>query len=87
MKICPDPRLMDIRNKLISYDEDLLAPRPTLKLEDRPMSAVRDCLFNIFVTILHEIGRAYSTNRGEEECIWDIGGKGRGKETTRKTKM
>jgi len=26
----------------------LLAPRPTLKLEDHPLSAVRDCLFDIF---------------------------------------
>jgi hypothetical protein len=28
-----------------------------------------------------------STNRGEEECIWDIGGKAGRKETTRKIKM
>jgi hypothetical protein len=26
----------------------LLAPRPTPKLEDYPLSAVRDCLFSIF---------------------------------------
>jgi len=26
----------------------LLAPRPTLKLEDHRLSAVRDCLFNTF---------------------------------------
>jgi hypothetical protein len=31
--------------------------------------------------------RACSMNGGEEECIWDIRGKGRRKETTRKTKM
>jgi hypothetical protein len=30
--------------------------------------------------------RACSTN-GEEECIYDIGGKARRKETTRKTKV
>jgi hypothetical protein len=30
------------------YCEELLARRPTLKLEDHPLSAVRDCLFNIF---------------------------------------
>jgi hypothetical protein len=34
------------------YGEELLAPRPTLKLEDYPLSAVRDCLFNIFVAAL-----------------------------------
>jgi hypothetical protein len=36
-----------IRNKLIFYGEGLLAPRPTPKLEDHPLSAVRYCLFNI----------------------------------------
>jgi hypothetical protein len=34
-----------------------------------------------------EVGRICSTNGGEEEeCIWDIGGETRRKETTRKTK-
>jgi hypothetical protein len=33
-----------------------------------------------------EMGGACSTNGGEEECIEDIGGKARRKETTRKTK-
>jgi hypothetical protein len=33
------------------------------------------------------MGRACSTNRGDEEHIMDIGGKTRRKETTRKTKM
>jgi hypothetical protein len=28
--------------------EELFAPRPTAKLEDHPLSAVRDCLLNIF---------------------------------------
>jgi hypothetical protein len=32
-----------------------------------------------------EMGRAYSMNEGEEECIYNIGGKARRKETTRKT--
>jgi hypothetical protein len=36
------------RNKLIFYGEELLAPRSTPKLEDHPLSSVRDCLFNIF---------------------------------------
>jgi hypothetical protein len=30
---------------------------------------------------------ACSTNEGVEECIWDIGGKARRKETTGRTKM
>jgi hypothetical protein len=33
-----------------------------------------------------EMGRACSTNRSEEECIYDIGGKARRKKTTGKTK-
>jgi len=40
------------------YGEELLAPRPTTKLEDHPLSAVRDCLFNIFVATLHIGGRS-----------------------------
>jgi hypothetical protein len=32
------------------------------------------------------VGRAYRTNGGEEECIYDIGGNARRKETTGKTK-
>ena len=33
--------------------EELLAPRPTPKLEDHPSSAVRDCLFYLFAATLH----------------------------------
>jgi hypothetical protein len=40
------------RNKLIFYGEELLAQRPTPKLEDHPLSAVRDCLFNLFTATL-----------------------------------
>jgi hypothetical protein len=34
------------------YREELIAPRPTTKLEDHPLSTVRDCLFNIFAASL-----------------------------------
>jgi hypothetical protein len=40
-------------NIMIFYGEELLAPRPTPKLEDHPSSAVRDCLFNVFAATLH----------------------------------
>jgi hypothetical protein len=33
------------------------------------------------------MGKVYGMNGGEEECMYDIGGKARRKETTRKTKM
>jgi len=37
----------------VFYREGLLAPRPTPKLKDHPLSsAVRDCLFNIFTATL-----------------------------------
>jgi hypothetical protein len=35
------------------YGEELLAPRPTPKQEDHPLSAVRNFLFNIFAATLH----------------------------------
>ena len=41
------------RNIVIVYGEELLASRPTPKLQDHPLSAVRDCLFNLFAATLH----------------------------------
>ena len=41
------------RNVIRFYGEELLAPRPAPKLEDHTLSAVRDCLFNIFAATLH----------------------------------
>jgi hypothetical protein len=50
-RISPGPRICIVfRNMVIFYGEELLAPRPTPKLEDHPLSAVRDC---IFVANLH----------------------------------
>jgi hypothetical protein len=42
--------------------EAWLAPRPIPKLEDHPLSAVRDCLFNIFAATLHIGGRSSICN-------------------------
>jgi len=44
------------------YGEELLAPRLTLKLDGNPLSAVSDCLFNIFAATLHTEGRSYIRN-------------------------
>jgi len=41
------------RNMMLVYGEELLATRPTPKLEDHLLSAVRDCLFNTFAASLH----------------------------------
>ena len=51
-----------LRNMIRFYGEELLAPRPTPKLEDHPSSAVRDCLFNIFAATLHIGGRSSIRN-------------------------
>ena len=58
------PKLYSLmfRNLICFYSEELLAPRPTPKLEDRPLSAVRDCLFNIFAATLHTGGRSSIRN-------------------------
>jgi hypothetical protein len=44
------------RSTVTFYDE-LLAPSPTIKLEEHPLSEVRDCLFSIFAATLHIGGR------------------------------
>ena len=47
---------------VLFYGENLLARRPTPKLEDDPSSAVRDCLFNLFAATLHIGGLFYIRN-------------------------
>jgi len=44
------------------HGEALLAPRPTHKMEDHPLSAVRYCLFNLFAATLHIGGRSSIRN-------------------------
>jgi hypothetical protein len=52
-RISPGPRRFEtFRNLLLFYGEVLLAPRPKPKLEDQPLSAVCDCLFNVFAPTL-----------------------------------
>jgi hypothetical protein len=41
-----------VRNIIPFYGEELLAPRPTPKLEEHPLSVVRDCLFKTFAATL-----------------------------------
>jgi hypothetical protein len=40
--------LLVFRNKIRFHGEEFLAPRPTAKLDDHPLSAVPNCLFNLF---------------------------------------
>jgi hypothetical protein len=44
------------------YGDELLPPHPTPKLEDHPLPAVRDCLFDIFAATLHIGGRCFIRN-------------------------
>jgi hypothetical protein len=62
--ISPGPRVSVwiLRNTIRFYGEELLARRPTTKLEDHPFSAVRDCLSNIFAATLHIGGRSSTRN-------------------------
>ena len=51
--ISPGPRQVYLFHKKARiYGEELFAPRPTLKLEDYTLSAICDCLFNIFAATL-----------------------------------
>ena len=78
------------------YGEELVALHPTSKLEDRLLSAVRDCLFNTFAATLH-IWRLFLHPRREDapchgdwEVFWEVSTNlncccnGTGKETVSK---
>ena len=49
-------------DKASFYGEELSVPRPDPKLEDHPLLAVRDCLFNIFAAILYIVGHSSIRN-------------------------
>ena len=51
------------------YREGLLATRPNHKLEDHPLSAVHDCLFNLFVATLHNGGRSSIRNLRRRHAV------------------
>jgi hypothetical protein len=69
--ISPGPRLClwIFCNKICFNREELLAPCPTPKLEDNPLSAVRDCLFNTFAATLHIRGRSSIRNLRTHHAI------------------
>ena len=46
-----------VPNMILFYGEELLTPRPTTKLGNRPLSAVRVCSFNLSADTLHIGGR------------------------------
>jgi hypothetical protein len=53
-RISPGLRLcIVVHNLVVFYGEELLAPRLTPKLEGHPLSAVHDCLLNVFTATFH----------------------------------
>jgi hypothetical protein len=55
-------------NPMRFLGEDLLAPRPTPKLEEHPLSAVSE-LFNIFAATLHIAGRSSIRNLSTHHAV------------------
>ncbi|PNF42586.1 hypothetical protein B7P43_G03092, partial [Cryptotermes secundus] len=55
------------------YGDDLLAPHPTPKLEAHPLSAVRDCLFNIFAASLQMLQTNSGMGSRTIRCCLDTG--------------
>jgi hypothetical protein len=49
-------------NTIRFYGKEFLAPRPTTKLEDHPLQAVRDYLLKIFAATLQIGGRSSIRN-------------------------
>jgi hypothetical protein len=64
---------MTFRKKFVFYDEGLLAPRLTPKLEDNPLSFVRGCLFNIFLPPTTTGGRPFHQQPEDAPCRGDNG--------------
>jgi hypothetical protein len=73
-RIRPGPRLYCVfRNKFIFYSERLLALRPTLKLEDHPLSFISDCLFNLFAATPHSWRSSLHPQLEDVTCCGDRG--------------
>ena len=67
--LSPSPRLCETGRSIVSCCGQLLVHRQTPKLEDHPLSAVRDCLFGTFAATLHVGGRSDTQfNWHTEDC-------------------
>jgi len=58
-----------VRNMIRFYGEDLLAARPTTKLEDHTLSDIRYSLFNIFQATLHTGGHSSIRNLRTRQAV------------------
>ena len=69
-KISPFPRHQFMfRNIIRFYGEELLAPRPAPKLDDHPLSAIRNCVFNIFSSTFYIGGFSFIRNLRRRHAV------------------
>jgi len=54
------------------YGEQFLVPHPNLNLEDHTLSAVRDCLFNMFAATLHIGGHSSIRNLRTHHAVRQV---------------
>jgi hypothetical protein len=57
---------------LSSYGEQFLVRHPNPSLEDHTLSAVRDCLFNVFAGTLHIGGRSSIRNLRTHHAVRQV---------------
>jgi hypothetical protein len=62
-------QLWRFHNMVIFCGEELLVVRPTTKLEDHPLLAVCDCLFNLFSATLHVGGCSSICNLRTQHAV------------------
>jgi hypothetical protein len=91
-RISPSARPCEWSNIFKFYGEDLLAPRPTPKLEDRPLPAARDCLccgarerYTLKTGQKHNVSMARSTGKINKILRVESSVKENGKNLTEQT--
>jgi hypothetical protein len=69
-RMSPIPTQMgEFHNMAICYGEEPSAPLQTRTPKIHPLSAVRDCLFNVFAVTLHIGGRSSIRNLGTRHAV------------------
>jgi hypothetical protein len=58
-----------LRNTVIVYGQELLAPRPTSMPDGHPLSTFRECVFNILAASLHPGGRFSIQNLRTSQAV------------------
>jgi len=63
------PRPCEMSRNMVRLNGEELALHPIPKLEDHPLSAVSDCLFNIFAATVHTGGRSSTRTRRTRHAV------------------